>query len=57
MKYFRNQATRLTLAFLVTILAGWWVSQTILTTRVDAQAGRQSTGDKKKKNPGATGDA
>ncbi len=57
MKYSRNQATRLTLAFLVTILAGWWVSQTILNTRVDAQAGRQSTGDKKKKNPGATGDA
>jgi Ca-activated chloride channel homolog len=56
MKYSRRQATRFVLAFFATILAAWMVSQTIFDSRVEAQAGRQSTGDKKKKNPGASGD-
>ncbi|MBS1812372.1 MAG: VWA domain-containing protein [Acidobacteria bacterium] len=57
MKYFRNQVTRIVLALFVTVLAAWIISQTVINTRVEAQAGRQSTGDKKKKNPGASGDA
>ena len=57
MKYFRNQPTRLVSALFLAILAVWLVSQTVINSRVEAQAGRQSTSDKKKKNPGASGDA
>ena len=49
-------ATRLALVLFVTVLAAWMVSQTLLDTRVEAQAGRQSSADKKKKNPSASGD-
>jgi VWFA-related protein len=56
MKYSRKQASRLAFALFVTLLVGWWVSQTLLTERVAAQAGRQSQSDKKKKNPDASGD-
>lgn len=57
MKYSRKQVMRLAMALFVMILAALIVSQTIVQTHVEAQAGRQSTGDKKKKNPGASGDA
>jgi len=56
MKYSRKQVCRFALALLVTILVGWGVSQTLIPERVEAQAGRQSQSDRKKKNPDATGD-
>ncbi|MFN7929450.1 MAG: VWA domain-containing protein [Blastocatellia bacterium] len=56
MKHSRKQITRLVLALFVTALAGWLVSEMLLNPRVEAQAGRQSSADKKKKNPGASGD-
>lgn len=57
MKFSRSQIMRLTFAFIVVIFGALLISQTTFNTRVEAQAGRQSTGDKKKKNPGASGDA
>jgi VWFA-related protein len=56
MKYSRKQASRFAIALFAVLLVGWGVSQTLLTTRVAAQAGRQSQSDKKKKNPDASGD-
>jgi hypothetical protein len=56
MKYSSKQVCRFALALLITILIGWWVSQTLIPERVEAQAGRQAQSDRKKKNPNATGD-
>jgi Ca-activated chloride channel homolog len=56
MKYSIKQVSRFVIALFVTLLVGWGVSQTLIQQRVEAQAGRQSQSDKKKKNPDATGD-
>ncbi len=55
MKYSQRQS-RFVIALFVTLLVAWLVGQTVIQQRVEAQAGRQSTSDKKKKNPAASGD-
>ena len=55
MKY-PNKQSRFVIALFVTMLVAWFASQTVINQRVEAQAGRQSTSDKKKKNPDASGD-
>ena len=55
MKY-PNKQSRFVIALFVTMLVAWFACQTVINQRVEAQAGRQSTSDKKKKNPDASGD-
>lgn len=55
MKY-PNKQSRFVIALFVTMLVAWFASQSVINQRVEAQAGRQSTSDKKKKNPDASGD-
>ncbi|MBL8203856.1 MAG: VWA domain-containing protein [Blastocatellia bacterium] len=56
MKDSSKYAKQIGLALFATLLVVWVASQTLFQPRVEAQAGRQSTSDKKKKNPDATGD-
>lgn len=56
MKYSRKYVQRIGLAVVALLLMAWLFSEAFFQPRVEAQAGRQSTGDKKKKNPGASGD-
>jgi Ca-activated chloride channel homolog len=55
MKY-SNTQSRFVIALFVTLMVAWLIGQSVMNQRVEAQAGRQSTGDKKKKNPDASGD-
>lgn len=56
MKFSSKSVSRFVIAFFIMLLIGWGVSQTLIQQRVEAQAGRQSQSDKKKKNPDASGD-
>jgi Ca-activated chloride channel homolog len=55
MKY-SNRQSRFVIALFAALLGVWLIGQSVMNQRVEAQAGRQSTGDKKKKNPDASGD-